>query len=110
MRYAAIKSPANDCTAGFEDIDSAEVLPQSERYRRQDDPRSSAAVICRFVVSFFIRYVGHFYSFSVLSDALAFCAWAWEKPIDVIPKVITKVDDDLFGCAANYDPLERDVS
>src|ERR1035441_3689850 len=61
MRYAAIEGSPDDRAPGLEDICPAEVLPQTQRYRRQNDPRTAAAAKLRSVVTLRIWHITDFH-------------------------------------------------
>jgi hypothetical protein len=59
MRNAAIEGAADDGASGFEDIGSAEVLPQAERNRRKDEAGAATAAKDGVVIASWIGNVGH---------------------------------------------------
>src|SRR5262249_21142951 len=60
MRDTSVKGPADDRTAGLEDIDPAKILPHAERNRRQHEAALTTGAISDAGVTLFARGVHRF--------------------------------------------------
>jgi hypothetical protein len=61
VSHTPIKRPADYRATRLENIDTAKVLPQPKRYRRQYDPRLPASPKLRFVIPIRIEHITHLY-------------------------------------------------